>query len=166
MIIESSRLIFSLFEQKDFKLLLDLETNQDARKYFLGIASEKDVRNMLHIFIENYKLCKYSYFKVYNKENNKFIGAAGFDRHKITKEVGIGYIFYKEYWHDLYPLEAISTLLAWGRNFIATNYFISVVHKDDEVAKSCFIDCGFQFYKEENFDNMPCIYFKINNFVV
>ncbi len=52
---------------------------------------------ILESFISSFELEKFSYFKVQLKENNRFIGIGGFERHKYTNEVGIGYLLHKEY---------------------------------------------------------------------
>jgi RimJ/RimL family protein N-acetyltransferase len=159
-VIESPRLLFLSFVIDDNKLLLDLETNPEAREFFGGIASADAVKSMLNIFINSFNQNGFSYFKVYTKKEHLFIGAAGFDKHKITNEIGIGYIFYKEYWLNQYPEEAIKALLDWGYKNIKAKYLISVVHENNEVAKNALNKNGFNIDCKTMFDNIPCLYYR------
>ena len=162
-ILESERLAYLTFSLEDYDFLLDLETNKEAREFFGGIASPEIVKNILNSFLERYHKENFSYFKVQLKDTGEFIGAAGFERHKSTNEVGIGYILYKNYWDNQFPIEILTSLLAWGKGRIQTNYFISVVDKNDEPTKKALQDSGMSFYKEEKFDDLVCHYYKIDN---
>lgn len=162
-ILESERLVYLTFSSDDYNLMLDLETNREAREFFGDIASPETVKNILNSFIKQYEKEAFSYFKVQLKETDEFIGAAGFERHKYTNEIGIGYILYKSYWNDQYPVEILTSLLAWGKKQIKTDYFISVIEKNDDPTKKALQDSGMYFYKEEKFDDLICNYYKFDN---
>lgn len=112
-ILETHRLYFRPFTVNDFDLLYSIRGNSDIMKYIAPAKTKHEVTNELLVEIEHQKECGFSKFACFLKENDAFIGRAGFSVME-NGEVEVGYGFLPEYWGKGYATETLEALLEWA----------------------------------------------------
>lgn len=113
-VIETERLLIKKIEKMDFRYFLDLHTNPTIMKYFDG--GPKTIQESKQRFEEimaHQKKYGFSYYSVFLKENNKYIGQTGL-YYNYDMSLNLCYAFLEEFQGKGYATESIVAVLKQG----------------------------------------------------
>ncbi|GHO88328.1 GNAT family N-acetyltransferase [Dictyobacter formicarum] len=118
MILQTERLILRDFDERDWKLTLEYQSDPEFLRFNPWThRTETDAHSLIRMFInwsreqprKKYQLA------IVLRENNQLIGNCGLRMNHAHAEVAdLGYELDRRYWHNGYATEASQALLAFG----------------------------------------------------
>ncbi len=156
----SPRLGFRLIRESDFDNLLKLDSDPEIRAYFpMGMLNAEQVKDKIKQNIELYKAKKFCIFIAIDLATGKFAGRCGFDE-VDTKDIEVGYVFFKEYWGKGLATEALARLLQWAEINIKSNRIIAFTPVNHIASQRVMEKCDMIYYKNEVMYGMDCKFYK------
>lgn len=157
----TERLGFKLLEPQDISYLASLESDPIVKKFFPSRGKNKaETAIMISRFINNYKTKGLPYFLLFDKQNNEFIGRAGFGPFEAN-EVEVGYVLHQKYWGKGLATETLAILIHWAKEHINADYLIALTPIDHLASQRVMEKCGMQYYKNELHKGEECKFYRI-----
>ena len=138
------------FEEDDAALIFELDSDPEVHR-FLGNNPLKDfsqAEEVIRLIRGQYKARGIARWAVFAKEDNQFIGWAGFKLN--TEEMNgfvdfydLGYRFQKKFWGQGYATESAKHLLEWGMINLNPEKIYAMTHKENEASRRVLIKTGF-----------------------
>ncbi|MGD6803866.1 GNAT family N-acetyltransferase [Rossellomorea aquimaris] len=153
MAIQSERLIFRPYTDKDFDFLVTLLSDPEMMR-FIGNGSTRDdqgSKEFLAWIYRTYEAGESLGLQVLvRKEDGVPIGQAGLVPQKIEgeNELEIGYWIARKYWGNGYATEAAAALLEHGRSTLGIQRFISLIQPDNTASAQVAQKIGMLVEKE------------------
>lgn len=156
-VIETDRLILRAFKDTDLNDLFEYAKVEGVGEA-AGWPHHKDIATskvILDSFIQHKKV-----FAIVYKENQKVIGSLGIEKYK-EKELPefkdlkgreIGYVLSKEYWGKGLMPEAVSAVIQYLFEELSLDFLVCGYYKTNTQSKRVNEKCGFQFYKEIQYE--------------
>ena len=163
-IIETQRLYLRQFINSDGYHFFHLNNDPEVIKY-TGNTSFKSL-DEANEFIQNYPDYKKNGFgrwAVCLKTNNEFIGWCGLKLEEDTKEIDLGYRFYKRYWGMGFATESAIASIKYGFEVLKLNRVIGRSYKANKGSIKVLQNCNLNFEKEFIYDNNPAVLYSIEN---
>lgn len=117
-IIESERLGFRNWKERDLELLLTLNTNLQVMKYFPAVLTVEENKMFYKKMKENIEKDGYSFFCVEEKFSKNFIGLIGINKITFDGELKdkfeIGWRLLPQYWGKGYATEGAKKMIEFG----------------------------------------------------
>ena len=105
--IETERLLIKKIQKMDFRYFLDLHTNPTIMKYFDGGAKTvPEAKQRFEEIMAHQEKYGFSYYSVFLKENNKYIGQTGL-YYNYDMSLNLCYAFLEEFQGKGYATEAL-----------------------------------------------------------
>lgn len=120
----------------DFKALYELVNNKDTLQN-IPILSEQEAKEWLDKQISNYKQQGYGIFSIYDKENRKMIGYAGFEKttinlnNQMQEVLQYSYALAKEYQNNTYCELIAKEFMSYAFLNLYVNEVYLLARKDD-----------------------------------
>ena len=150
-ILETSRLYLREFAIDDAKLLIDLNSDIEVTRYTGDgpVKDEEEAKRILtEIIFPQYKN-KIGRWAVHLKSNDKFIGWCGLKYLAETKEIDLGYRFYKRYWGKGYATESARAVLDYGVNTLKLRNIIAQAAKENTASLNVIKKMGMVYLRDE-----------------
>jgi ribosomal-protein-alanine N-acetyltransferase len=132
-LLSTDRLVFRPFAPGDLPLLADLHGDPDVMRHLSvdGRAWSGDVlAAKLERFIEEQARHGFSKWKVHRRDDDRFVGRAGFS--PFEGDVELGFILKRELWGAGYATECARGLLAWmDRNCPQIGRVVAFAHPEN-----------------------------------
>ncbi|MFM9985790.1 MAG: GNAT family N-acetyltransferase [Flavobacteriales bacterium] len=148
--LETPRLFMREFEEADAALIFELDSDPEVHR-FLGNKPIKEftqAEEVIHLIRKQYAERKIGRWAVFLKENEQFIGWAGYKLN--TEEINgfinfydLGYRFQKKFWGQGYASESARHLLDWGLKNLDPERIYAMTHKENEASRRVLIKTGF-----------------------
>ena len=115
-VIETERLFIKKIVSSDFRNFLSLHQNASVMQHFDGGAKTlEQAKRRFNDAIEHQKKYGFSYYNVFLKDTNEYIGQTGFF-YNYDMTINLCYAFLTKFQHKGYATEAVSALLKFGFN--------------------------------------------------
>ncbi len=148
-IFETERLIFKDFDLKNFDDFCKINMDKEIMKYFEG--HEKSYRECLEKYSEmtnSNEKYHITYWAVYTKENEHFIGQCGF-LHNYDKTINLCYAYLKKEWGKGYGTEAGAGAIKYlFDNFPNVNEITAMAQNENKKSIHLLTKLGFTFTRE------------------
>ena len=148
--LETPRLFLREFEEADAPLIFELDSDPEVHRY-LGNEPLKEITQadeVIRLIRSQYLERNIARWAVFEKENQQFIGWAGFKLN--TEEINgfnnfydLGYRFKKKSWGQGYASESAKHLLDWGLKNLNPENIYAMTHKEHEASRRVLIKTGF-----------------------
>ena len=113
-VLETERLFIKKIVPSDFRNFLRLHQNANVMKHFDGGAKTlEQAKRRFNEAMEHQEKFGFSYYNVFLKDNNTYIGQTGFF-YNFDMTINLCYAFLTQYQHKGYATEALSSLLKYG----------------------------------------------------
>lgn len=140
--LESKRVIFKHWKDCDISLDYQLWNNTDVVKY-IGMH-EQDILPRYHLEISNDQKYGVSYWPLFLKETNEFIGCCGL-RPFQDDEYELGFHLLPDYWHQGYAYEVASIVIQYAFSILKVNQLIAGHHPENKASQYLLQKLGFQY---------------------
>lgn len=150
--LETKRLGFSVWSEKDFSDALELWGNPEVTKFIVagGKMSEGQVFQRLRKEIEAYNNINIQYWPVYLIETNENIGCCGlraYDSHKNILEIGIH--LKEKYWGKGFAQEACSAVIGYAFDTLGVNALFAGHNPKNVASAQLLKKLGFTYTHDE-----------------
>ena len=145
--LESKRLLYKAYTQKDAQTLLNLRSNKAVSKYMDTTIPKcvDDTLQRIEGYIKAFKEGKGITWAIVDKSTNTVIG--DFAIHHIDKQNSrgeIGYILHPDFWGKGYMTEALNTLINFGFKDLNLHSFSATVNLENVNSKTLLLKFGFK----------------------
>lgn len=162
--IESERLVFRRYQDKDFPFLRTLAGDPDVMKY-IGNGETRDRDGALRFLYWVYKGYKPNseagLLLLVRKSDGKLIGHAGLVPQDVDgkEEWEIGYWIAKEHWLQGYATEAAVALRDYAFDKLGKDRLVSLIHPDNKGSQKVAGNCGMELEKRSLMSGrVACVY--------
>ena len=157
-ILETKRLYLREFLETDGFHFYHLNSDSEVVKYtgnkaFISLDEATK-------FIENYSDYKrngYGRWAVCLKETNEFLGWCGLKFEEETKEIDLGYRFYKKHWNKGFATEAAKGCISYGFSVLKMKEIVGRVYLENPASIEVLKKCNFKLSKQFKYDNQPAV---------
>jgi RimJ/RimL family protein N-acetyltransferase len=127
--VETDRLVLEIIDETHMSDLIALLTNQNVHRYFPKTPDEKESYEIYERIQQKYKEDGFSYWAVFRKKDQKFIGICGLLKQIIDnrEEVEVGYRLLDIYWGNGYGTEAGRGCMDYAREKLGKGSVISLI---------------------------------------
>lgn len=164
--LETDRLIIKIASHDDYEKLCVLQSDPDAMYYIgNGVRTPIEVQNLLNKAIHHHKKHGFSMGTIYERNTDLFIGWGGifypaFD--DTQPDIGIGYMFHKEYWHKGYGTELAKAIIKWGFEHLSVDKLVAFVNPNNQGSRRVLEKAGMCYIDESEYRNKKVAKFEIN----
>lgn len=149
-IFETQRLIAKAPQESDVEYLYSLQSDSEVMKLIgKGVPRSKEkIQASLKEIIEYYKKHGFSFFSIFEKETNEFVGQAGlfhlnFD--DSQEEIEVGYRLNKKFWNKGFATELAKGLIKWGFEHIKVNKFVAFIKSENDRSRKVLQKLGMRY---------------------
>lgn len=140
--LETNRLIFKHWKDCDISFSYQLWGNEDVVKY-IGMHQE-DIEPRYQLEIKNDDMHHVSYWPIFLKETNEFIGCCGL--RPFQKNVyELGFHLLPQYWHQGYGHETANQVIDYEFDTLHAQKIIAGHHPDNHASKELLERLGFSY---------------------
>lgn len=165
-IIETKRLYLRAFSEDDYKLYHSLQADPKVVATTSdGLLPEEKIRSEFERFLKDQKTKGFTQWGVFRKEDNAFIGRAGFDNRDYDQfntsgqdDVELRYALLSDYWGQGYAGEAANAVLEWGVRNLTNDLIIAGCNPTYNAAVKLLKKLGFASHHEVPFRNQSVLY--------
>lgn len=169
MIIQTERLYFRQFLQKDLEGIWALDSDPEVHKY-LGnqpLTSKEQIPPIIKSIQDQYERNGIGRWAAFRKEDDEFIGWSGLkyidkEEDGILHSYDIGYRFIKEYWGMGYATESAKAGLAYGFNVMKLPLIYGIAHVDNLSSNKVLKKIGLNYVGEIEFFGEPHFKYELN----
>lgn len=158
--LETERLLIRSFKSEDLDDAMGFWGNEEVMKYCGGQGSRERVNKSMEFYNNLHKEKGFATYAVSLKENNRVIGACGFNPGEADDEIELIYHFAKEYWGKGYATEAAKACVAYAGSNLEIKKIVASVDHRHETSKKILEKLGFDFIGMKLFDDTgqeePC----------
>jgi len=163
-ILETERLYLREFLDSDGYHFFHLNNDPDVIKYTGNSAFES--LEEASRFIENYSDYERNGFgrwAVCLKTTNEFLGWCGLKFEEDSKEIDLGYRFYKKNWGRGYATEAAFACVKYGFETLNLKRIIGRSYLVNSGSIKVLENCNLKFESKMKYDNEPAVLYSIEN---
>ena len=169
-ILETERLFIREIKDEDFQNLKSLLGNIEVMYAWEHSFSNLEIKEWIKKNKLRFIQDGISYFSVFNKSNNIFLGQVGLFYTQINNKrvLELGYIIKKDFWGKNYAYEASEKLIHFAFESLKVNEIFAIIRPENE--KSIKLANKLGFIKKANFvknyqnkEMIHDIYIKINS---
>lgn len=152
-ILETNKLFLRKIEAKDVTLLFPLLSDPDVMRFYPKTLNRRETREWTERILRSYAKYGISWWAVYHKENQDFIGQVGIIVQTVEDEdkVGLSYMIHKKYWRQGYTTEAASAVLHYGFVTLKLNRIICLVRPSNTPSNGVARKLGFHIEATVNY---------------
>lgn len=157
-ILETERLYLREFVESDGLHFYHLNNDLDVIK-FTGNDPFKSLKEA-NLFINNYSDYKRNGFgrwAVCLKETNEFLGWCGLKLEDDSKEIDLGFRFYKKYWGKGYATESAKACINYGFSSLRISEIVGRAYVENIASIGVLKKCNFKFKKQFKYDNQQAV---------
>jgi RimJ/RimL family protein N-acetyltransferase len=160
-LIKTEHLGLRFIRKKDVGYLKDLDKDPMVKKFFPeGTLSIREINEFIAESISACETNNLPCFVVFTLDPCEFVGEAYFGK-LDTGETKIGYLFHQNHWNKGYATEVLKALIDWAKINMDTEHIVAFADKDNTASFHVMENCGMQHYKDENYLNMECKFYRI-----
>ncbi len=132
-ILETERLYARKFELNDLENLYELLSDEEVMRYYPKTLSKDETKEWLERILDNYENDGVSWWTVYLKASDEFIGQAGIVCREVEgqKQFMTAYMLHKKFWGRGYATEAVRALIDYGFNKIGLKKIITLIRPEN-----------------------------------
>lgn len=148
-ILKSERLVAKAWKNSDLQSLFHLCSNEQVMNYFPSALDKKGSQALLARLITCFNQYGFTYFPIYLKSTNEFIGFVGLLDQQMDGEayIDIGWRLLPEYWGKGYATEMATCALEWARQKKIDKIY-AVAPKTNLGSISIMKKIGMSFHKD------------------
>ncbi|WP_047457483.1 GNAT family N-acetyltransferase [Rhizobium rhizogenes] len=166
-ILETSRLILTMWDRGDAELIRQLRSTIDTTRYLSGATPwtlEKAEERLKTWFGEQVRdgVTKY---KILRRDDGRFIGRAGFSRFQEERgrgEFELGYSLRREAWGNGYATEIAGALADWFFKRGVAKEFIAFTHPENTASQRVLRKIGMRERPSMVIDGLSCPSFRMS----
>ncbi|MDE1993537.1 MAG: GNAT family N-acetyltransferase [Rhizobiaceae bacterium] len=166
-ILETPRLVLTMWDRGDAELLRQLHSTDEMTRYLSGHASwtlEKAEGRLKAWFDEQarYGVTRY---KVLRRDDGRFVGRAGFSRFSGERDRGefeLGYAIRQEMWGSGYATEVAGKMADWFFRRGIARQFIAFTHPENTASQRVLRKIGMQDRPPITIDGISCPSFRMS----
>jgi [ribosomal protein S5]-alanine N-acetyltransferase len=166
-ILETPRLILTMWDRSDVELILQLHSTMATTRYLSGGAPwtlEKAEQRLKSWFDEQARDGATKY-KMLRRDDGKFIGRAGFSRFDQEKDRGefeLGYSIREDAWGNGYATEIAGALADWFFKRGFADHFIAFTHPENTASQRVLRKIGMQYRAPVVIDGVQGLSFRMS----
>jgi len=139
----TNRLVIRSLEERDYSSFLEVQTDEQARKYLGGVVNEEKVKTK---FAKMLCDTTSNYFVV--TKNSEVIGIITIGKHVDDKSSELSYQFIPRFWGKGYALESIQAILKLIKDEYCVHSVIAETQSANEKSISLLLKLGMVLEKE------------------
>ena len=160
-LIKTEHLGLRFIRKEDVDYLNDIDKDPVVKEFFPeGTLSVREINEFINKSISACEDKNLPCFVIFKLKPREFVGEAYFGQ-LDTGETKIGYLFHQKHWNKGYATEVLEALLDWAKIHMDTDYIIAFADKNNEASFHVMEKCGMQHYKDSNYLNMECRFYRI-----
>ncbi|SFS76754.1 GNAT family N-acetyltransferase [Lutibacter maritimus] len=162
-ILETERLYLREFEISDAINLYHLNSDFDVIKYTGNkpFQSVNEAENFIKLYTD-YKKNGFGRWAVCLKGTHEFLGWCGLKKDTDSKEVDLGFRFFKKHWGKGYATESGLACINLGFSTLNLTKIIGRAYIENKSSIRVLKKCKFKAVKNFTYDNQPAVLFEIN----
>jgi [ribosomal protein S5]-alanine N-acetyltransferase len=135
-VIETERLILREFTWDDLDVLTALYADPEVMRYYRAMDPAERARNTIERALKSYEENGFAAWAMIPRSTGRFIGRCGLLVWEFEegREVEVGYVLAKEYWHQGYATEAARAVRDWAFEHTDVPRVISLIHPDNQAS--------------------------------
>lgn len=126
-ILETARLKFRPFTDRDFDLLAELHRDPEVGRYMEGVWSDAKIADSLSRFVTEHATRGHSKWAAFTRDG-EFVGRAGVSLWPATGELELGYAFAHRFWGQGLATEAARAVAGWTFAKTDVGHLIAFTH--------------------------------------
>ncbi|MDR7224149.1 GNAT family N-acetyltransferase [Aminobacter aminovorans] len=148
MVLETPRLLLRTWRDTDLDDLVWLHSQVQASRY-LSITGQpwtrEEAAGRMKGWAEEYRLYGVSKFKLQRRDDERFVGRAGFSMFAATGQFELGYAIVPEFWGQGYATEIAGALANFFFDRKIRDHFIAFAHVDNTASLNVLEKIGMRF---------------------
>jgi ribosomal-protein-alanine N-acetyltransferase len=152
-IFETERLYVRQFIFSDFANFYKLHSSKDAMQFFM--SGQKSMSEAIAVFsyIQNHqKKYGYSYWAVFKKDTDEFIGQAGVT-YTEKQDLNLCFAFLKEFWGKGYATETINAVIKWVFENTSENHITAMAMPHNTKSRKLMEKIGMKYIDDWKLEN-------------
>ncbi|NMP16309.1 GNAT family N-acetyltransferase [Thalassotalea sp. Y01] len=164
-LIDCPRVQMRHFTREDVDAVFEFSVDTQVSRYTgdAGFVSSKDdaMRIIKNVWLNEYEKHGYGRYALVHKRENKVIGFCGFKYDEELNAPDLGYRMLPAYWRQGLASEAVSALLAYGRDTLNLDLVVADAAVENTGSNKVLLNHGFEFVKTQ-----PLFGFNMNHYQI
>ena len=162
--IETERLIFRQFTDKDLPKLIEQRSDPDVNRYLGGPARQnaEALATRMKFYMDCYDKFGFGSCAMLWKETGEMIGTAGIQPLEDTGEIEVGYSIIKPYWGLGLGTEAANGWMTYGFNTAGLERIVAIAVEENTASRRIMEKLGMKYEKTEVHYGEPCAFYAIS----
>ena len=147
-VLETSRLALRRISVDDAEFILVLLNDPSFLRYIgdRGVRTTDDARTYIQTGpMESYERFGFGLYLVELKETRESIGICGLLKRESLQDVDVGFALLPRFWSKGYAVEAVSAVLAYGRDTLGLKRIVAITSPDNVASINLLSKFGFRF---------------------
>jgi RimJ/RimL family protein N-acetyltransferase len=147
-VLETNRLALRRMSPDDAEFILELLTDPSFLRYIgdRGVRTTNDARTYIQTGpMESYERFGFGLYLVELKDTREAIGICGLLKRESLQDVDVGFALLPRFWSKGYAVEAVSAVLAHGRDTLGLKRIVAITSPDNVASINLLSKFGFRF---------------------
>ena len=166
-ILETARIYLRQLTQADYEALSTLLQDEEVMYAYEHAFTPEEVQEWLDKQLTRYREDGIGLWAIISKETGEFLGQAGltWQETDLERELEVGYLLKKEYWHQGYATEAAKACKEYAFYVLGQNRVTAIIRENNQASQRVAQRLGMtperQFVKHYYGLDMPHIIYSI-----
>ena len=147
-VLETSRLALRRMSPDDAEFILELLNDPSFLRNIgdRGVRTVDDARTYIRTGpMESYERFGFGLYLMELKDTREPIGICGLLKRESLQDVDVGFALLPRFWSKGYAFEAVSAVLAYGRNTLGLKRIVAITSPDNVASINLLSKFGFRF---------------------
>ena len=148
LVLETNRLALRRISVDDAEFMLELLNDPSFVRYIgdRGVRTTDDARKYIQTGpMESYERFGFGLYLVELKDTREPIGICGLLKRESLEDVDVGFALLPRFWSKGYAVEAVSAVLAYGRDTLGLQRIVAITSPDNVASINLLSKFGFRF---------------------
>lgn len=148
LVLETNRLALRRISVDDAEFMLELLNDPSFVRYIgdRGVRTTDDGRKYIQTGpMESYERFGFGLYLVELKDTREAIGICGLLKRESLQDVDVGFALLPRFWSKGYAVEAVSAVLAYGRDTLGLKRIVAITSPDNVASINLLSKFGFRF---------------------
>jgi len=148
LVLETNRLALRRISVDDAEFMLELLNDPSFVRYIgdRGVRTTDDARTYIQTGpMESYERFGFGLYLVELKDTREPIGICGLLKRESLEDVDVGFALLPRFWSKGYAVEAVSAVLAYGRDTLGLQRIVAITSPDNVASINLLSKFGFRF---------------------